>query len=484
MSDKMTEHLWHGKDAAAATQGTATADFSVTGVSIDSRTIKPGELFVALKGENFDGHSYVEAAFDAGAAGAMVGHQYAEAAHGPLLQVQDTQSGLEALGKAARARTKATVIGVTGSAGKTGTKELLSIMLSALGPTHASKKSFNNHWGVPLSLSNLAADARYAVFEMGMNHAGEMTALTKQVRPQIVLITTIEPAHIEHFKTVEAIADAKAEIFTGMDEQGIAVLNVDNPHYARLRAAAEKAGLRKIYGFGEDEAAQSRLVDCSLHADSSRITADILGERVKFKLNIPGKHIVLNSLGALTVVKAAGGDLQQAVEALRNSEPTEGRGNRHSITIAEGQPPLTIIDESYNANPASMQAAFKVFELVNPAEGGRRIAVLGDMLELGKDGPRLHAELANPLLRAKTDLLFCCGPQMDALYQALPEPWRGGHADNSRALVAKLLEAVKPGDVLLVKGSAGSKMGYIVQALQDAAKTNAPRARERKQDAV
>ncbi len=459
-------NLWTGTEAAAATHGAMSHDFKVTGVSIDSRSIKPGDLFVALKGENFDGHNFVDAAFKAGAGAALVAKSYAPAAGGALLRVDETLAAMEDLAKAARDRTKAVVIGVTGSAGKTGTKELLSIMLSALGETHASKKSFNNHWGVPLSLSNLPREAKYAVFEMGMNHSGEMAALTKQVRPNIALITTIEPAHIEHFKTVEQIADAKAEIFQSMDESGIAVLNQDNPHFARLRAAAERAGIRKIYGFGEDDAAQSRLVDCMLHADSSRVTADILGERVKFKLNIPGKHIVLNSLGALTVVKAAGGNLQQAVEALRNSEPTEGRGNRHSIVLEEGKPPLTIIDESYNANPASMLAAFKVFEMVNPVPGGRRIAVLGDMLELGKDGPRLHAELANPLLRAKTDLLFCCGPQMDALYQALPEPWRGGHADDSRALAKKLLEAVKPGDVLLVKGSAGSKMGYIVHALQ------------------
>ncbi|MDE1152964.1 MAG: UDP-N-acetylmuramoylalanyl-D-glutamyl-2,6-diaminopimelate--D-alanyl-D-alanine ligase [Micavibrio sp.] len=468
-----SQSIWTAEEAAAATNGTASHSFTATGVSIDSRTVKNGDLFIALKGENFDGHSFAPHAIAAGAAAVVVNHDY-DGDAAPKLAVGDTQKAIEGLGAASRARTTATVIGVTGSAGKTGTKEMLSIMLSALGPTHASKKSFNNHWGVPLSLSNLARDAKYAVFEMGMNHAGEMTALAAQVKPHIALITTIEPAHIEHFKTVEAIADAKAEIFTGMDAGGIAILNIDNPHFARLKAAAERAGIRKIYGFGEDEDAQSRLVDCTLHADSSRITADILGERVKFKLNIPGKHIVINSLGALTVVKAAGGNLQKAVEALRNSEPTEGRGNRHSINLQDGQPPLTIIDESYNANPASMLAAFKVFEMVAPPAGGRRIAVLGDMLELGKDGPQLHAGLANPLLLAKTDLLFCCGPQMDALYQALPPDWRGGHTNDSRELAKVLLETVKPGDVILVKGSAGSKMGYIVHALQAAATAKQP----------
>lgn len=469
MTDDNKKILWTSKDAAAATKGEASAPFDATGISIDSRTLKPGDLFIALKGDSLDGHNYVELAFKAGASAAIVSKDYAaKDGHGPLLRVADTMKALEDLGRASRARTSAVVIGVTGSAGKTGTKEMLATMFGALGVTHASKKSFNNHWGVPLSLALLPQDAQYAIFEMGMNHAGEMTVLSQQVGPQIVMITTIEPAHIEHFKTVEAIADAKAEIFLGMEESGIAVLNVDNPHFQRLKTAAEKRGIRKIYAFGEDEAAQARLVDCTLHADSSRATADILGERVKYRINIPGKHIVHNSLGALAVVKAAGGNLGKAVEALKNAEPTEGRGNRHSVVIEEGQPPVTIIDESYNANPASMLAAFGVFEMVARQGGGRRIAVLGDMLELGRDGPRLHAELANPLLRAKCDLLFCCGLQMDALYQALPPGWRGAHTGDSRALVPHVLEAVKPGDVLLVKGSAGSKMGYIVHALQAA----------------
>ena len=469
MTDQKKPSLWTSADAAAATKGVATHAFDATGVSIDSRTLKPGDLFVALKGDNLDGHNFIENAFKAGASAALVLKGYApKDAAWPLLQVEDTTTALEDLGRASRARTKAVVVGVTGSAGKTGTKELLSIMFGALGPTHASKKSFNNHWGVPLSLASLPLDAKYAVFEMGMNHAGEMASLTKQVRPHIALVTTIEPAHIEHFKTLEAIADAKAEIFQGMEATGIVLLNIDNGQFTRLKNAAEKKGLRKIYGFGEDEDAQARLVDCTLHSDSSRATADILGERVKYRIGIPGKHIVQNSLGALAVVKAAGGDLPKAVEALKNTEPTEGRGNRHVITLEDGLPPVTIIDESYNANPASMLAAFGVFEMVAPAAGARRIAVLGDMLELGRDGPMLHAGLANPLLRAKADLLFCCGPQMDALYQALPPGWRGAHADDSRALAALVVAAVKPGDVVLVKGSAGSKMGYIVHALQAA----------------
>jgi len=457
--------LWTAQEVEQATGGKATGSFDATGVSIDTRTLKKGEIYLALKGEALDGHDYVEAAFKAGASAAIVKKGFTSSS-GALVHVDDTMTALEKLGIASRARSKAKIIAVTGSAGKTGTKEMLFIVFSALGKTHASKKSFNNHWGVPLSLANMPKDAAYGVFELGMNHAGELEKLTQQVRPHIAIITTIEPVHIEFFKNAEAIADAKAEIFSSMGKDGIAILNLDNPHFARLKVHAEKAGLGKILSFGEDDEAQSRLIDCELHADSTKVTADILGERVKYKLNIPGKHITLNSLSALTAVKAAGGNLGIAVEALKNSEPVEGRGNRILVTIAEGQPPLVIINESYNANPASMLAAFEVFAMVEPAAGGRRLAVLGDMLELGRDGPVLHATLANPLLKAKADLLFCCGPMMDALYQTLPPDWRGAHTKESQELAQVVAAAVRPGDVILVKGSKGSKMPYVIQALQ------------------
>lgn len=460
--------LWTSKDIEAATGGRATKSFEATGVSIDTRTLKPGDVYIALKGENLDGHDYVEAAFKAGASAAIVRKGFA--ASGTLVYVDDIMAALETLGMAARARTKAKIIAVTGSAGKTGTKEMLATLFGALGKTHASQKSFNNHWGVPLTLANMPLDAAFGIFEMGMNHPGELAKLTEFVRPHIVLITTIEPVHIEFFKNAEEIADAKAEIFLGMDQDGIVVLNIDNPHFARLKAHAEKQGIKKILSFGEDEEAQSRLHDCSLHADSTRITADVMGEKVKYKLNIPGKHIAMNSLGALAVVKAAGGNLNAAVEALRNSEPVEGRGNRIHVVLAEGEPPLTIINESYNANPSSMLAAFSVFEMVEPAPGGRRIAVLGDMLELGREGPLLHAGLANPLLKAKADLVFCCGAQMDAMYQLLPPDWRGAHTKDSQELATLVAAAVRPGDVVLVKGSKGSKMPYVIQALQLKAK--------------
>lgn len=462
----MSDSLWLSSEIEKATGGKATHAFEATGVSIDTRTLKKGDLFIAIKGDTLDGHNFVDAAFKTGAAGAIVQKGFAAKTDVPLVLVDDTMTALEALGRASRARTKAKIIAVTGSAGKTGTKEMLAILFGALGKTHASKKSFNNHWGVPLSLAAMPKDAAYGIFELGMNHKGELTKLTEQVKPDVVMITTVEPVHIEHFKNAEEIADAKAEIFGGMGKNGIALLNIDNPHFARLKSYAEKQGLTKIYSFGEDEDADSRLDDCTLHSDSTKITAEVLGEPVKYKLNIPGKHIALNSLGALGVVKAAGGNLGIAVEALKNSTPVEGRGNRILVTIAEGQPPLTIINESYNANPASMLASFEVFSMVEPKGEGRRIAVLGDMLELGKEGPRLHAELANPLLKAKADLVFCCGLQMDAMYQLLPAGWRGAHAKDSQMLAPIVMAAARPGDVVLIKGSAGSKMSYVVQALQ------------------
>lgn len=463
----MTPFLWTSADMEKATGCAVSKEFAATGISIDTRTLQKGQAYLALKGDTHDGHAFVAAAMKAGASAAIVRHDFtAQDSSWPLLRVKDTMQALEDLGAAARARTKAKIIGVTGSAGKTGTKEMLSVALSALGKTHASTKSFNNHWGVPLTLANLPPDADFGVIEMGMNHAGELTKLSALVRPHVAIITTVEAAHIAHFKTVDSIADAKAEIFLYLEKGGTAILNRDNPHFLRLKNKAEQAGVAHILSFGEDEAAEARLLDCALHGDSSRIEADILGSVVKYKLNIPGKHIVMNSLAALAAVTAVGGDLMQAVEALRAATPVMGRGNRLRVVVEEGAAPVVVIDESYNANPASMAAALSVLEMTTPESGGRRIAVLGDMLELGAEGPRLHAALANPLLKAKVDLVFCCGPQMGALYDLLPQDWRGAHMPDSQTLATAVAAAVKPGDVVLVKGSAGSKMAYVVEALR------------------
>jgi len=463
MSDK---NLWESSEVAKAVKGKATGDFSAIGVSIDSRSIVAGELFVAITGDQMDGHDFVEAAFKNGAAAAIVRKGFETSSGKPLVHVDDCFKALENLGRAGRDRSTAKIVAVTGSAGKTGTKELMTIALSKSGNTYSSKKSFNNHWGVPLSLANMPLDTEFGIFELGMNHEGEIRELVKQVRPHIAVITTVEPVHIEFFKNEEGIADAKAEIFTAMEGEKIAVLNIDNPHYKRLCDKAKEYGVKKIYSFGEDEAADCLLQDCLLRPDHVKVTAKVMGEPIKYKINIPGKHIALNSLSVMAVVKILGGDINKAVSALRSSEPINGRGNRIKIKIKDKEPEIIIIDETFNANPASMRAAFQVFAITEPVAGGRRIAVLGDMLELGKEGPKLHQELANPLLKTKVDKVLCCGPLMEAMYNMLPSDWHGGWAKNSYELAELVLKEVKPGDVLLIKGSKGSKMPYIIQALQ------------------
>ncbi len=464
--------LWSSEEIKQATGGEITSEFESTKVSIDTRTLQEGALFVAIKGDSLDGHEYVEEAFKQGAAAAIVETSFNLETDKPLVRVKDTLKALEEIGKASRARTNAKIIAVTGSAGKTGTKELLSIAFSSVGKTYASRKSFNNHWGVPLTLANMPKDTEYGVFEIGMNHKGEIEALVKQVRPHVAIITTVEPIHLEFFKNLEEIADAKAEIFTSMEDEGIVILNIDNNHYTRLRQKAEECNVSKIISFGESEEADSRLQDCQLRSDSIKVRTNVLGEKVGYKINIPGKHIALNSLAVLTAVKVLDGSINKAADALRNSEPIEGRGNRIEVTIVKGEPPITIIDESYNANPASMRAAFKVFEMVKPKGEGRRVAVLGDMLELGKHGPKMHMDLANPLLKVQADLVFCCGPLMEALFNVIPPDWQGGYKDNSHELASIVTEAVKPGDVILIKGSNGCKMSYILQALAHAEEEN------------
>ena len=462
MSDKQT--LWTTQNIAQATGGKTAVETDVTGISIDTRSLQKGDLFVALQGDVADGHDYIDQAIEKGAA-AILGAK--DSVHDNIIRVDDTLKALEKLGMAARERAGALRIGVTGSAGKTGTKEMLGIVFSAFGKTHTSVKSYNNHFGVPLTLARMPQDTEFGIFEMGMNHAGEISTLTKMVHPHIAIITTVLPAHIENFDDETGIARAKGEIVDGMDADGILILNHDNPHFETLQKIGRDHGLQNIYSFGEDEDADSFVTSLKLSSDGSKVKARILGEDIKFKLAIPGKHIALNALAVLTAVKSAGLDLQKAAKVLTQAEPIEGRGARLDVVIEADQPPITIIDESYNANPAAMQAAFKVLEMSKPKGDGRRLAVLGDMLELGPKGPTMHAELANPLLKAQTDLVFTCGPQMEALFSTLPPPWQGAHAKDSFALCEHVTSAVKPGDVILVKGSLGSKMAYVVEALQN-----------------
>jgi len=437
----------------------------VSGISIDSRMVGKGDAFFAIQGENRDGHDFVDNALKGGAGVAVVAsRQRGRFPDAPLLVVSDVLEALRDLGRAARARSQARVIAVTGSVGKTGTKEALRLALSADGETHASVASYNNHWGVPLSLARWPAGAKYAVFEIGMNHAGEITPLTKLVRPHVAVVTGIEPVHLEFFGSLDKIADAKAEIFVGVETGGAAVLNRDNAQFERLAAAARASGIQRVISFGEDSNAEARLLRVSLQADSSTVEASILGQAVTYKLGTPGRHLALNSLAVLAAVSLAGADLALAALALNSLKPVSGRGARSFLTVPGGN--ALLIDESYNANPASMRAAIALLGQAPVGKRGRRIAVLGDMLELGPAGAELHRELADAIESARVDLVFCSGPLMRALWEALPSRARGGYAETAAGLEPAVVGAIRAGDAVMVKGSLGSKMGPIVKALE------------------
>ncbi|MGD9767689.1 MAG: UDP-N-acetylmuramoylalanyl-D-glutamyl-2,6-diaminopimelate--D-alanyl-D-alanine ligase [Pseudolabrys sp.] len=446
----------------ATRQGALPA--SISGISIDTRTVQPGDAFFAIVGDSRDGHDFVPAALKAGAIAVIAQDKRGLfPADAPLLIVDDVLDALRALGRAARARSKAKIVAVTGSVGKTGTKEALRLALAADGETHASAASYNNHWGVPLTLARFPETAAYGVFEIGMNHAGEITPLVQMVRPHVAIITTVAPVHLEYFGSVEAIADAKAEIFLGLEPGGVAVLNRDNPQYARLADAARRAKVSRIVTFGEDEAADARAQKICLRPDCSTVHATILGEEITYKLGAPGRHVVMNSLAVLAAVSLLEADLARAAMALAQLAPPTGRGARQTLTVPGGT--ALLIDESYNANPASMGAAIALLGQAPVGPRGRRIAVLGDMLELGPQGPALHAALAGPLAAASIDLVFCAGPLMRSLFDALPSGSRGGYAGTAAALESSILEGVAAGDAIMIKGSLGSKMGPIVKAL-------------------
>jgi UDP-N-acetylmuramoyl-tripeptide--D-alanyl-D-alanine ligase len=440
--------LWTSAEAEAATLGGATRAFEVSGLSIDTRTLQPGDLFVALKDAR-DGHEFVGVAFEAKAGAALVS-QRPDRADGALLVVADTQRGLEDLARASRARSDAKTVAVTGSAGKTTTKEILRLALGALGATHCSDKSYNNHWGVPLSLASMPRNAQYAVFEIGMNHFGEIRALVSLVRPHVALITTIAPAHLEFFGTCEAIADAKSEIFESVVPGGAALIPSDSPYAARLVMRAKQSHVARILTFGES--GDAKLIS----HDDMRVKADILGRPVDFAIGAPGRHIANNALGALLAVAALDGDVLNAAAALKEFTPLKGRGARFHAGGIE------VIDESYNANPASMAAALA---LLGQAKG-RRIAVLGDMREMGADEAAHHLALLGPIEDARADLVFLCGPIMRVLWDKLPASRRGAWAESSAALVAPLQKELQDGDVVLVKGSNGTKLSAVIDALK------------------
>jgi len=438
---------------------------SVTGISIDSRTVSPGEAFFALS-DRRDGHEFVAAALAAGAGLAVVAadRRAQFPADAPLLVVPDVLAGLRDLAAAARGRTQAKVIGVTGSVGKTGTKEALRLALSKDGETHASVASYNNHWGVPLSLARCPASAHYVVLEMGMNHAGEIEPLSRLARPHIALITTIAPVHLEFFGSLTKIADAKAEIFVGLEPGGAAVLNRDIAQFAHLKRRAKEAGVARIVSFGEHAKADARLIKFALHPHCSTAVAQIFGTELTYKIGAPGRHLVSNSLAVLATAALAGADLALAALALAELKPVAGRGAPIEIDVAGGT--AVIIDESYNANPTSVEAALALLGQAPLGPRGRRMAVLGDMLELGPKGPALHGGLAKPIAANAIDLVFCCGPLMRRLWQALPPNRRGGYAEDAAALEAQVLSAIRAGDVVMIKGSLGSRMAPIVKALQ------------------
>ncbi|PPD46235.1 MAG: UDP-N-acetylmuramoylalanyl-D-glutamyl-2, 6-diaminopimelate--D-alanyl-D-alanine ligase [Methylocystis sp.] len=460
------EPLWSGLALVGALQARVSGSLAreATGVSIDTRTLNPGDLFVAIKGDARDGHEFVRAALEKGAAAAVIDEAHATdlAGSGPLFVVKDVQRSLELLGMRARDRSSALVAAITGSVGKTSTKDMTRLMLSHFGATHASVASYNNQWGVPLTLARMPAGSRYGVFELGMNHAGEIAGLVAQVRPHVAVVTKVAAVHLEHFESVDGIADAKAEIFSGL-EGGVAIINRDDEYYERLAAAAaQTAG--HVFGFGESEDAQARLLSYRQLDDGCEVEAQVLDRRLSYRIGAPGKHIALNSLAALLVAVVFDLNLEKAAAALADFAPPSGRGQRETLSSGNGD--FTLIDESYNANPTSMRAAFELLGATAPGAGGRRIAVLGDMLELGPQAGELHAELAADLSRANVDYLFTAGPLMQRLYYAAPEAMRAAHRATAMELEEAVLSEIRAGDVVMIKGSNGSKMSRIVAALK------------------
>ncbi|MSP95206.1 MAG: UDP-N-acetylmuramoylalanyl-D-glutamyl-2,6-diaminopimelate--D-alanyl-D-alanine ligase [Alphaproteobacteria bacterium] len=453
--------LWSAQEAVAATGGKSTRDWNAFGISIDTRTLETGDLFVALSGENRDGHDFVAGALAKGAAAALVNRRSQDVpADAALLIVADTQKGLEALGRAARARSKARIVAVTGSAGKTTTKEMLRLMLARAGSVAASAASYNNHFGVPLSLARMGRDASFGVFEIGMNHEGEIRSLVAQVRPHVAIITIVAPGHLEYFGTVEKIADAKAEIFEGLEPGGVAILPADNPQFPRLEARARALGVSTILTFGTRDGADARLVFARSTANGQDVIAGIGGEKIAFAIGAAGTHVAMNAIAALLAARALGVSVKDAAPGLEGFTALKGRGAR--LTLSG----IDIIDESYNANPASMAAALQLLGASAPREGGRRIAVLGDMLELGVEGPKLHRQLAKDIADARADLVFLSGSLMEALWEALPPRHRGAYAEKSSALAPEIVASVRAGDVLLIKGSFGSRMSVVIDALR------------------
>jgi len=448
--------LWTAAELRAATAGALAVELAVTGLAIDSRVVQPGDLFIALRDAR-DGHEFVPAAFAAGATCCMVDR---DVAGSPLLRVADTLAGLTALGAAGRGRSSARVAAITGSVGKTGTKEMLRLMLGALGPTHVPVASYNNHWGVPLTLARMPQDTAWAAIEIGMNNPGEIAPLAALARPHVAAITTVGEAHVGHFGSVEAIADEKASIVSGLLPGGVAVLPRDNPHFPRLAAAATAVGAR-ILGFGRDAEADVRLHDASTGPDGTTVRFSVLGLPLSIAMPAVGLHHADNAACALAVVAALGGDVARAAPALAHYAPGAGRGAAQTIAVPGGT--ALLLDDSYNGQPPAMRAALRNLAL---RQASRRVAVLGDMRELGGFSAELHRGLAAEATAA-ADLVFCCGPEMQHLFAALPVDKQGALTADSTSLAPLVKAALRPGDAVLVKGSLGSRMAVIIRALTE-----------------
>ncbi len=465
--------LWTSQDAAAATGGRSTCAWEANGVSIDTREIQAGDLFVALKDVR-DGHDFVAQALENGAAAALVSHiPDGVPADAPLLIVEDVLTALQAMGIAARARTKAKVIGVTGSVGKTSTKEMLRSVLTRQGKVHAAERSFNNHWGVPLTLARMPADSNFAVIEIGMNHPGEIAPLSKMARPHVAMITNVAAAHMAAFDGLDGIAQEKASIFDGVEQGGVAVVNGDMGTTPILMGYAATCGLTCVR-FGETDGNDFTLLETSFAQNMTIALGRIATDVVMFKVNSLGKHFLINGLGVLAVVRALDLDVALAANDMALWVPPMGRGVLETVLLdaVERDQTLDLIDDAYNANPTSLGASLDILAASQPKNGlgrietGRRIAMLGDMLELGADEAALHAQMANHTAMADIDTVHCFGPLMRALWEALPDHKRGQWCEKSAELAAIVHQLVDAGDVVLVKGSLGSKARVVVDAIQ------------------
>lgn len=457
--------LWTSAEAAQATGGTTQGQWQADGVSIDTRTLEAGDLFVALAAAR-DGHDFVAQALDKGASAALVNHVPDGVDPARCLVVDDVQAALERLGQAARARTQAKVIAITGSVGKTTAKEMLRKALEGQGKIHAAVASYNNHWGVPLTLARMPADTDFAVIEIGMSNPGEIAPLAHMARPHVAMITTIAPAHLEAFGVIEGIAVEKASIYQGLESGGVAVVPLD-VETAPILMEAAKAHAGEVVTFGETEEADLRLTDVILSDDTTimRIATDDGGRLAK--LSVAGRHYASNAVGVLCAVAASGADATQAAMMLSHWQPVEGRGQRERIILSQTDDiAIELIDDAFNANPASLAAGLEVLAATTPARGGRRIAVLGDMLELGTHADQMHADVADLPAMEAVDIVHTCGPLMAHLHAALPGAKQGIHAASAGDLAPEIPRTLRPGDVVMVKGSKGSKVSLVVDALR------------------